>query len=35
MTSWKLPPLSDLENDTIQTLVVKLGVANKFINFDS
>jgi hypothetical protein len=35
MTSWTLPQLSDLEKDTIQTLVVKLGVASKFIDFDS
>ena len=32
-TSWKLPPLTDLEDDAIQTILVKLGAASRFINF--
>ena len=34
-SSFTLPPLKDLENDTIQSFLVKLGTAAKFMYFDS
>ena len=33
-SSLKLPPLTDLENDEIQSFFVKLGAAGKFMNYN-